>query len=604
MLQDVIHYSLLISCPSDITDEVSLIKESIERFNENLSGVFHTEVNVKFWKQSSYPESGGKPQALLDKQIVEKCDAAVAIFWTRFGTPTEKYGSGTEEEVEWMLAANRQVFMYFSDKPLAPSKLDIRQFQKVRSFKKRYRDKGLCYVYSTNSEFQKHFESHLIKRLTEVKNNWNLFLRGLPADETLLPLTVIRQTYRLLSSMPVAKDILPGRDALIGQIHDILNNQSHVLFLKGHGGIGKSELAKKYAAVYRREYAEILFLTFTSSLEDLICNPEAIQIENLSIEQNEDQSAFFDRKLHLLKTLSSEKTLLIIDNFDVEQDKRLEELLTGNYRIIFTTRLDHPGYHSLEIEAVQDKEAIYSIFAENYPGEISESDRYYLNDIFSLVEYHTYTIVLIARQMAAGHISSRKMLEFIKKNQIHAVIPERNVDLGASQSAFQHLSFLLDVNYFNDDEQKILMYLSLMGVHGVLEVYFKSWIEPLPYDVVEQLIQRGWVRRETGARLSLHSLAIQVVLDKLSPSIDNCRKFLNHIMEFCCGAWLRTYRENWKVLNNVMAVLRIFEPIAQELRIFEPWISFLWQVGKFEESIHCFQALYSSCLKEFGENVL
>ena len=31
------------------------------------------------------------------------CDAAVAIFWTKFGTPTDKYGSGTEEEIEEML---------------------------------------------------------------------------------------------------------------------------------------------------------------------------------------------------------------------------------------------------------------------------------------------------------------------------------------------------------------------------------------------------------------------------------------------------------------------------------------------------------------------
>ena len=40
---------------------------------------------------------GGKPQALLNEQFVNKCDAAVAIFWTRFGSPTDEYGSGTEE---------------------------------------------------------------------------------------------------------------------------------------------------------------------------------------------------------------------------------------------------------------------------------------------------------------------------------------------------------------------------------------------------------------------------------------------------------------------------------------------------------------------------
>ena len=31
---------------------------------------------------------------------MNKCDAAVAIFWTRFGSPTDEYGSGTEEKIE------------------------------------------------------------------------------------------------------------------------------------------------------------------------------------------------------------------------------------------------------------------------------------------------------------------------------------------------------------------------------------------------------------------------------------------------------------------------------------------------------------------------
>ncbi|WP_353622123.1 hypothetical protein [Halocella sp. SP3-1] len=59
------------------------------------------------WETSAFPESGKRPQALLNKQIVNDSDAAIAIFWTRFGTPTEEYDSGTEEEIEKMLKSDK-----------------------------------------------------------------------------------------------------------------------------------------------------------------------------------------------------------------------------------------------------------------------------------------------------------------------------------------------------------------------------------------------------------------------------------------------------------------------------------------------------------------
>ena len=98
-------YDLLISCPGDISEYLGLLKESVESFNRVFGALNNIEVVTKHWSTDSYPESGDKPQELLNKQLVRECDAAVAIFWTRFGTPTDKYGSGTEEEIEEMLLA-------------------------------------------------------------------------------------------------------------------------------------------------------------------------------------------------------------------------------------------------------------------------------------------------------------------------------------------------------------------------------------------------------------------------------------------------------------------------------------------------------------------
>ncbi|MBQ4145964.1 MAG: hypothetical protein IJD36_04995, partial [Clostridia bacterium] len=121
MSKNVTLYNLLISCPSDVKEEVELIKAAVEEFNELYAEQLDIAIKTKHWKKSSYAQSGGKPQKLLNEQIVNDCDAAVAIFWTKFGSPTDEYGSGTEEEIEIMLQSGKQVFMYFSDKPISPS---------------------------------------------------------------------------------------------------------------------------------------------------------------------------------------------------------------------------------------------------------------------------------------------------------------------------------------------------------------------------------------------------------------------------------------------------------------------------------------------------
>ena len=161
MAQSVTLYNLLISCPGDIKDEIALIESSVDEFNELYADPLGITIKTRHWSKSSYAQSGGKPQALLNEQFINKCDAAIAIFWTRFGSPTDKYGSGTEEEIEIMLKSGKQVFMYFSDKPISLSQMNSDGYKKVQAFREKYKDRGVYFTYSTDEEFRKLFFAHL-----------------------------------------------------------------------------------------------------------------------------------------------------------------------------------------------------------------------------------------------------------------------------------------------------------------------------------------------------------------------------------------------------------------------------------------------------------
>ena len=86
----IMAYDLLMSCPEDIAGYLDVVKESVEDFNRVFGALNNIRVVTTHWSTDSYPQSGNKPQELLNKQFVGDCDAAIAIFWTKFGTPDRK----------------------------------------------------------------------------------------------------------------------------------------------------------------------------------------------------------------------------------------------------------------------------------------------------------------------------------------------------------------------------------------------------------------------------------------------------------------------------------------------------------------------------------
>ncbi len=156
---------MLISCPGDVEDMIKTVDEVIENFNQQFIDTLGIGIITRYWKKSAYAQSGGKPQELLNKQFVEKCDLAIAIFKTRFGTPTDRYGSGSEEEIEIMLSAGKQVFMFFDESPVEHDKIDIQQLQKVREFKDKYKkqERGILWTYKSTEEFRNIFNAQVTR---------------------------------------------------------------------------------------------------------------------------------------------------------------------------------------------------------------------------------------------------------------------------------------------------------------------------------------------------------------------------------------------------------------------------------------------------------
>ncbi len=128
--------------------------------------------------------------------------------------------------------------------------------------------------------------------------------------------------------------------------------------------------------------------------------------------QGETTEAYFDRKMKTLRSIVNEHTLLIIDNFDVESDDRLEDVLQPPCKQIWTTRTDFSsfGYETVKVGPLEDFEDLVKLMQRIDKAYTTEEDQTAIREIIQLLDCHTYAVSLTAAQMKAGRIKSGKML--------------------------------------------------------------------------------------------------------------------------------------------------------------------------------------------------
>lgn len=161
---------LMISCPSDVRMEIEIINRVVENINDSLGISMDLFVKTLHWSKNLTPKTGDSAQSSINKQILDKADAIIAIFGNKIGTATQKYDSGTIEEIEEMIQKKKQVFVYFSDKPMRKSEINMNEEQKIRKFKNEYKNKGIYVEYCSDEEFYESVTRNLTRYLMEEAN--------------------------------------------------------------------------------------------------------------------------------------------------------------------------------------------------------------------------------------------------------------------------------------------------------------------------------------------------------------------------------------------------------------------------------------------------
>lgn len=164
-------YRVMLASPSDVKEERDIFPEILDAWNAQNS--FHEKAVILpiKWETHSIPEMGDRPQAIINKLLVNDSDILVGIFWTKLGTPTGIADSGSVEEIEEFRLNGKPVLLYFSDAPVVAGSINIEQYQSLKAFKDKCFLEGLVETYDSINEFRGKLMRHLLGTVRRLQGN-------------------------------------------------------------------------------------------------------------------------------------------------------------------------------------------------------------------------------------------------------------------------------------------------------------------------------------------------------------------------------------------------------------------------------------------------
>lgn len=168
--------NIFISSPSDVKNEREVIEDVINNMNNFYDVTDFPKLNiVSLQKNVRSDITNTNAQNVIDSQIKDKYDVFIGILWKRFGTPTDRYNSGTEQEFENAFKIHTQnpnsikILFYFCNKsPKNLNELDPKQWTMVSDFKNKLQNnKGLYKTYESIDEFKEIITNDLKLLITE-----------------------------------------------------------------------------------------------------------------------------------------------------------------------------------------------------------------------------------------------------------------------------------------------------------------------------------------------------------------------------------------------------------------------------------------------------
>ncbi len=344
-----------------------------------------------------------------------------------------------------------------------------------------------------------------------------------------IPNTIINKT-------PAPKHHFFGRQNELVAIHKELENND-IVFIYGVGGIGKSELSKKYIAEHKDDYQTIVFVSYNGDIINTLISGvqfSKTDITGLTVKKR------YKQWQSALKSCDCSNGLIVIDGVDKKCsgfNQTIDFLAELGFKLLISSRIkSHSGYQTIEIKA-ENSDKLYDFFiktAELNSADLSAEDGNTIYSLLRLVDYHTMAIELLALQyknslkdLAAYYADLQKGIDSAKEK---VSFRKDSID-DAFETANYFIEALFDLSELDQQAIELFKVLCLAPAEGIEIAHF---VKALKLDedainTINQLINLGWIQG-VDKKIKLHAIIAELILINFTPSVDEDNQ--QHYIQF------------------------------------------------------------------------
>jgi tetratricopeptide (TPR) repeat protein len=493
------------------------LKEEREKFIEVVNSInkvikpLHLEV-VR-WETDL--ESGSYKKKKIQEAIdpfLEKSQIVFVLVYSKIGEFTlEEYNVAIEKE--------KKVFLYFKQGFSPKNPEESKSHLEVLEFRDRIEKENrlLFRDYETIDQFK-----------IFIREDLELYLKEEPPQPQ-PPSKKDDKIQKYLTSKPAKTIDLIGREEELKDIAHALERSDRVLLVNGLGGVGKTELCKRYFWDHIDHYIHLAWVDVVGNIRESFVS--AFNIKGIGFKEGDSMDERFEKIMDFLNCLDKH-SLLVVDNIENPEDEDLDRIRALPFKVIANSRLNFEGFETHTLDFLSP-EKCRDLFYKHYRGKRDDT---YADKIVERCGQHTLSVELMARTAQNAALPIKSLYEKLETRgfNLNDVIGDkvhtfwRNVK--ERKRFFNHTLKVFDLSNVTKEELHILTNLSVLPPIYIPIADFCEWMELKTKEDINSLVFKGWLKQE-GFNIFMHQVIQEVIRYKTSPDAKKCKNVIQALSD-------------------------------------------------------------------------